>query len=194
MKNFPFKVENHRVPLKMSEIYRSIKDLLGEVCERYTQTGYEFLIELKEAEPVPKTIFYIKICSKQGIGNSQLGKIVDYLETHPHATTSCGKKPGGTQMEFERCASDGKMHKGILRVIFSGFYMEALDQETSVRILHYASSLIQRVADDYYSFNDIPLLMDPFCAYILLHLGFELEAYGDYDECLGIDIYDDEEE
>lgn len=193
MKNFPFIIKNRQVPLKMSEVYRSIKDLLAEVCERYAQTGYEFLIEMKETEPAPKTSFYIKISSKQGKGNSQLDTISDYLDSHPRAVTSCGKKPGGTQMSFERATRDGKLHRGTVRVIFSGYSMEALDQETSVRILHYATSLIQRTADDYYSFDDIPLLMDPFCAYILYHLGFESEAYNDYDECLGIDIYDEEE-
>lgn len=185
MEKYPFKVMVRRVPLKMNEVYSRIKEMVGETSGLHSHNGYEFIIEMVDKTPLPKTIFYIKIVSKQSGNVSQLDNIIQYLKSHPKETTSCLLQPGGTQMPYEREVK-GKLHEGVLRVVFSGFSLSALDQEASVRILKYASILVERVADELYNFDDIVLLTDPFCAYIMYSLGFEEEPVDDYGSYLDI--------
>lgn len=185
MKKYPFKVEARRVPLKMTEVYSRIKEMVGEISGLHTHNGYEFAIEMVDKTPLPKTIFFVKIVSKQNKDANQLDCIMQYLKSHPKETTSCLSQPGGTQMPYEREVK-GKLYEGVLRVVFSGFSLDTLDQEASVRIIKYASTLIERVADEFYNFDDIVLLTDLFCAYIMYNLGFEEEHDDDYDSCLDI--------
>lgn len=164
-------------PIK--NIINKTKEFVLLVGDLYGSNGWTFSAEMFEkVEEQTNIIFKVSLNYNQ---NSRSQKNHDQIdrELSEDPTKAVSTIPGGCAVPYHRINHKTKEKTyGYLKVIFSGFLLQTLDQEACIRIVEYIMQLITASGKDTFSFYDYKLCQNYFCAYIL----FKLRSYEEYQK------------